>query len=141
MKKKLLPILFLATLILTSCGVLPFGNSAGLNGTSWTMVSYNGTALISDTAMTASFEDGGISGSASCNHYFGSYKTNGGQFQIEGLGWTEMACMNPEGIMNQEQQVMSLLSQAATFSIQGQVLQIITNTGEVLIFQQIENRD
>ena len=88
--------------------------------------------------MTALFEAGEVNGSASCNHYFGSYKTKGNQIQIEGLGWTEMACMDPEGIMQQEQQLMSLFSQAATYFIQGQVLQITTISGELLIFQYLE---
>ncbi len=52
-----------------------------------------------------------------------------------------MACMDPEGIMQQEQQVMSLFSQAETFSIQGKVLQIITGSGGVMVFHQIENRE
>ncbi len=49
-----------------------------------------------------------------------------------------MACMDPEGIMQQEQQLMSLFSQAASFSLQGQVLQITTSAGELLIFQYLE---
>lgn len=139
MKKKLLIVLFLIALFLSSCGILPINNGS-LNGTAWTLVSYNGAALLSDTAMTAFFEDGEVNGSSSCNHYFGSYKTVGDQIQIEGLGWTEMACMNPEGIMQQEQQLMSLFSQVGTFSIQGQVLQIITGSGEVMVFHKIESR-
>jgi heat shock protein HslJ len=141
MKRNLLIVLFLITLFLSSCGILPITKNSGLNGTAWTLTSYNETTLLSETAMTAFFEDGEVNGSASCNHYFGSFKVKGDQIQIDGLGWTEMACMNPEGIMQQEQQVMSLFSQAATFSIQGQVLQIITGSGEVMEFQQIENRE
>ena len=141
MKKKRLLIIILLTLFLSSCGILPITKNSGLNGTAWTLTNYNGTTLLSETAMTAFFEDDGVSGSASCNHYFGSFKAKSDQIQIDGLGWTEMACMDPEGIMQQEQQVMSLFSQAATFSIQGQVLQIITGSGEVMEFQQIENRE
>ena len=141
MKKKLISLVVLATLVLSSCGVLPFGNSSDLDGTSWTLVSFNGAALIPDTAMTAIFEDGSLSGSASCNHYFGSYSIKDEQIEIEDLGWTEMACMEPEGIMAQEQQVMNLLSQAATYSIQGQLMQIMTGSGEVLEFQSYQNVD
>jgi heat shock protein HslJ len=141
MNKKLLLILILLTLFLSSCGILPITKNSGLNGTAWTLTSYNGTTLLSDTTMTAFFESGEVNGSAGCNHYFGSFKAKGDQIQIDGLGWTEMACMDPEGIMQQEQQVMSLFSQAVTFSIQGQVLQIITGSGEVMEFQQIENRE
>ncbi len=141
MKRNLLIVLLLLALFLSSCGVLPITKNSGLNGTAWTLISYKGTTLLSDTTMTAFFESGEVNGSAGCNHYFGSFKAKGDQIQIDGLGWTEMACMDPEGIMQQEQQVMSLFSQAVTFSIQGQVLQIITGSGEVMEFQQIENRE
>ena len=139
MKRNLLFVLLIA-LFLSSCGILQITMNNELNGTAWTLTSYDGTALLPGSNMTAFFEDGGVNGSASCNHYFGSINTKGDQIQIEGLGWTEMACMDPEGIMQQEQQVMSLFSQAATFSIQGQVLLIISGSGEVMEFQQIENR-
>lgn len=138
MKKNLLFVIFLFTLFLSSCGILPNNATGSLKGTTWTLVSYNGNSLISGSSMTALFEAGEVNGSASCNHYFGSYKTKGNQIQIEGLGWTEMACMDPEGIMQQEQQLMSLFSQAATYFIQGQVLQITTISGELLIFQYLE---
>ena len=141
MKKKLLLIIILLTLFLSSCGILPITKNSGLNGTAWTLTSYNGTTLLSDTSMTAFFENGEVNGSAGCNHYFGSFKAKGDQIQIDGLAWTEMACMDPECIMQQEQQVMSLFSQAVTFSIQGQILQIITGSGEVMVFHQIENRE
>ena len=141
MKRNLLIVLLLLALFLSSCGVLPITKNSGLNGTAWTLTSYNGTTLLSDTSMTAFFENGEVNGSAGCNRYFGSFKAKDDQIQIDGLAWTGMACMDPEGIMQQEQQVMSLFSQAATFSIQGQVLQIITGSGEVMVFHQIENRE
>ena len=141
MKKHLLIIIFLITLFLSSCGILPITKNSDLNGTAWTLTNYNGNTMLSNTTMTAFFESGEVNGSASCNHYFGSFIAKGDQIQIDGLGWTEMACMDPEGIMQQEQQVMSLLSKAATFSIQGQVLQIITGSGEVMEFQQIVNME
>ena len=140
MKKKLLLIILLLTLFLSSCGILPITKNSGLGGTAWTLTSYNGTTLLSDTTMTVFIEDEEVNGSAGCNHYFGSFKAKGDQIQIDGLAWTEMACMDPEGIMLQEQQVMNLFSQAETFSIEGQVLQITTGSGEVMIFQAIPTK-
>ena len=137
MKKNLLFVLLFTILFSASCGILPNNANGSLRGTAWSLVSYNGESLISGSSMTASFEGGEVTGSASCNHYFGSYKTKGNQIQIEGLGWTEMACMDPEGIMQQEQQLMSLFSQVAIYSIQGQVLQMTTSAGELLIFQHL----
>ena len=141
MKKNILLYLFLITLMLSSCGGFSTGKREDLNGTAWTLVSYNGSALLPETAMTAFFKSGEVNGSASCNHYFGSYEIKGYQIEIGSVGWTAMACMDPEGIMEQEQQVMMLFSQAATFSIEGQGMQIITGTGEVMEFQKIENKE
>ena len=140
MDKKMLLISILLVLFLSSCGVLQIKQPDSLNGTSWTLISINGEGLIKDTAMTAFFEDGQVNGSASCNHYFGSYTIKGDQLQVEGLGWTEMACLNPDGIMEQEQQLMSMFSQTGSISIQGQLLQAATTTGDVMIFQRTEAR-
>ena len=87
--------------------------------------------------MTASFDAKEIQGSASCNTYFGTYRLKGDQISIGELGWTEMACMDPEGIMEQEQTIMKLLSESSSYSIQGDRLQITTSAGELLIFQQL----
>lgn len=137
------PIIFLGAVLilltLSGCGIFSGGSEADLNGTSWTLESYGGKNLINDTAMTADFQSGEVSGSASCNHYFGSYKLKGNQITVEGLGWTEMACMNPEGIMEQESAIMSMLSQAASYSIEGGKLHIQIEGGEELVFLSLDN--
>jgi heat shock protein HslJ len=125
-------------LLLSSCGVLDAGGKNTLNGSSWTLVSFRDQTLIPGTTMTARFDSGEISGSASCNHYFGSYQAKNGKIQISGLGWTEMACMDPEGIMQQEQQLMANLSLASTYSIQGQTLIIETGDGSKFVFSQLD---
>jgi len=135
MKKNWLVVLMIS-IYLTSCGILPGSGGNELEGTAWTLVSYDGKSLIEASSMTAQFNDVQVSGSASCNHYFGGYKIRGTQIQIEGLGWTEMACMDPEGIMQQEQELMLLFSKADVISRQGNILRITTTSGEILIFNQ-----
>jgi heat shock protein HslJ len=120
-----------------ACALLPGGDQSNLTGTGWRLISYAEVIPIEGKDMTAVFDGKQVSGSASCNHYFGSYKIKGAQISIEGLGWTEMACMDPEGIMEQEQEIMSLLSDAATFSIQGDRLEIFTTTGNSLVFMKL----
>ena len=129
----------LISLALSSCGLFTGGSGADLNGTAWTLESYGGESLIIDTNMTANFESGEVSGSASCNHYFGSYQTKGDQITVEGLGWTEMACMDPDGIMEQEQTIMSLLSKAVSYGIEGGKLRLQIESGEELIFLSLDN--
>jgi heat shock protein HslJ len=91
--------------------------------------------------MTANFTDQEISGSASCNSYFGEYKIKDDQIAIEGLGWTEMACLDPEGIMEQEQTVMRLLSQASLIAREENSLVVTTDSGKELIFSLQETLD
>ena len=137
MKKPALIIVIISALLLSSCGILGSEVKDRLNGTSWTLVSYGNQTLLVGTAMTANFDSGEISGSASCNHYFGSYQAKSGKIQISGLGWTEMACMDPDGIMTQEQEIMRILMEASSYEINGIELEIATPAGQVLIFKSI----
>lgn len=141
MKKIFLIIAVITGLTLASCGILPGNEEASLRGTSWKLISYGRKLPIEGKSMTANFDGIEISGSASCNHYFGAYQIKGDQIRIEGLGWTEMACMDPEGIMDQEQAVMGMLSQAESFSIQGNYLEILTTFSETLLFMKVEISD
>ena len=127
----------ISLLLVASCSILPGVGSNQLSGTSWKLISYAGNKPLAGKDMTAEFDAREIQGSASCNSYFGTYNLKGDQISISGLGWTEMACMDPEGIMEQEQTVMKMLSESSSFFIQGDSLQITTSAGELLIFQQL----
>ncbi len=137
MKKLILIIAVITGLTLASCSTLTGSEEADLRGTNWKLISYGGKLPIAGKSMTANFDGKELSGSASCNHYFGAYQIKGDQIRVEGLGWTEMACMDPEGIMEQEQAIMNMLSNSDTFTLQGDRLEIITTTGEGLIFEKV----
>ena len=128
----------LSLLITASCSILPGNVSNQLNGTSWRLISYGGKQPIPGKEITAKFDTQEVSGSASCNHYFGSYQISGDQFSVSGLGWTEMACLDPEGIMEQEQVLMKLFSDSISYSIQGNTLQISTSSGDLLLFERVD---
>jgi heat shock protein HslJ len=131
-------LILLAIAFLTACGNISENGTIDLDGTSWKLVSYDGISPIEGKLITANFAQGEIDGSASCNHYFGSYKIKGNQITIEGLGWTEMACLDPEGIMEQEQQVMNLLSKAASIQVDSTQLSIVTSSGKNLEFISLD---
>jgi len=131
-----LTILF-SLLFAASCSIMPGTGSNQLSGTTWKLISYASNIPLPGKDMTASFNTKEIRGSASCNTYFGTYRLKGDQISIGELGWTEMACMDPEGIMEQEQAIMKLISESSSFSIQGDRLQITTSSGDLLIFQQL----
>ena len=130
--------ILLITLAVSACAGATGGSEADLNGTAWTLESYGGKDLLSETTMTANFSSGEINGSASCNQYFGAYEIKGDQITLEGLGWTEMACLNPEGIMEQESAIMALLSKAVSYQIEGGKLSLQTAGGEELVFLPLE---
>ena len=141
MKKTTIPILVIFLILLSGCGIINKKGSANLDGTSWTLVSFNGRSLIPGSAMTAEFTKGEISGSASCNHYFGSYQIKNGTIQISDLGWTEMACLDPEGIMEQEQLLMAMLADSKSISFSDLMLELMTSDGTILVFEPLSSLD
>jgi heat shock protein HslJ len=106
--------------------------SQDLAGTSWEPTGYNNgkqavTGMLTGTTLTADFgKDGTLSGNSGCNTYSGEYKVNGDQITIGTLASTMMACSEPEGVMEQEAQYLAALQSAATYQIEGNVLQMRT---------------
>jgi heat shock protein HslJ len=131
--------LFYVLLIsISACAWPGFPAADPLDGTSWELIAYQEKNPIPGTTVTASFEDGQVRGTAGCNSYSGSYNTIGHQLKIEGIAWTLMACLEPEGIMDQEQQVMTLLSNAESFQVSEGQLKIFEADGGTLTFKLIE---
>lgn len=106
----------------------------------WVLESYGNAGnlknMLTDTEITAEFisAEGTVRGSAGCNSYFGSYELKGNQLSIPGpIGATEMYCMKPEGVMDQEQEYLSVLQIAESYEFDDEKLQI--NCGsQILIF-------
>lgn len=98
-----------------------------LEGTPWQLVAYNNgkggvTSVMRETEITAEFREGQVTGSAGCNSYFASVTVDGNQLIVGVVGSTEMACMEPEGVMAQEQLYLQALSSAVRFQIEGDKL-------------------
>jgi len=106
--------------------------SQDLSGTSWEVTGYNNgkqavIGALEGTTLTADFgKDGTLSGNSGCNTYSGGYKVNGDQITIGPLASTMMACSDPAGVMDQEAQYLAALQSAATYQIEGNVLQLRT---------------
>ncbi|MCJ7661058.1 MAG: META domain-containing protein, partial [Anaerolineales bacterium] len=77
-------------------------------------------------------EDGQLTGNASCNNYFASYETEDDNITIGPAGSTRMACPEPEGIMEQEQQYLAALETAATYKITGLAMEMRTSEGSLV---------
>jgi len=142
MNAKNTAILSLAALLLLSVAACSLPSLPGLpglptadplKGTSWRLVTIGGAGLVPGTQITATFEDGQVHGQA-CNSYGGSYKVSGDKLTVDALFMTEMACMDPPGIMEQEQRYMEMLGLAQSFEVSSGKLQIFSAGGEVLTF-------
>ena len=83
--------------------------------------------LIEGTEISASFGvEGDLTGNAGCNEYFTSYATSGNAIEIGQIGSTFRLCPEPEGVMQQEQEYLMALQSAATYSFQGDLLEMRT---------------
>lgn len=113
-----------------------------LNGTSWTLTDYvsNGSSrhLLNGTTITMLFsDDGRITGSAGCNHYFASYEMKGTKIAIGQAGSTEMYCMGT-GVMEQESTYLSLLHEAVSLTAGNTTLRFADSKGTtILSFERI----
>jgi heat shock protein HslJ len=117
------------------------GYVAGSNelaGTSWEVISYNNgkeavVSVIIGTQITADFgEDGQLTGNSGCNSYFASYETDEDKITIGPVGMTEMACMEPEGVMEQEQLYLAALGTADVYRIEADRMEMRTAEGSMV---------
>ena len=110
-----------------------------LEGTQWILDELNGSAPLPGTEITLAFEQGNAAGSAGCNDYGGSYETTDGSLRIPELIRTEKLCLEPEGIMDQEDAYLAALQGAAFYQLVDDRLQIENGAGEAtLIFRMAE---
>lgn len=113
--------------------------TGSLDGTAWTLESFvegeTATSLIAGTTITLQFSDGQVTGSAGCNSYGGSYMVEDGEIAISELFWTEMACLDPEGVMEQEQRYLDILTNVSTYEREAGELTLRTPDDRGLAFE------
>jgi heat shock protein HslJ len=101
-----------------------------LTNTTWIVTGYNNgnqavVGVATDTEMTAVFaEDGTMSGSAGCNNYRATYTIDGDTINIGPAAATRKLCPSPEGVMEQEALYLAAIPNAATWSIDGDTLEL-----------------
>ena len=106
-----------------------------LRDTAWELTSLAGSDLLPGTAITIKFAADQVSGSAGCNTYGGSYEVSGDRLDLPDLYATEMGCLEPAGILEQESAYLTALRSAAGYQIDGDKLEILDETGkEILVY-------
>jgi len=126
--------LYILTFLLCACAGIGAVRQVDLEDRIWVLTSLNGSDPIENHEPTLEFESGKVSGNTGCNHYGGSYQIEGASIRFEDLFNNEMACIEPEKVMEQEQTYMDLLRAADRFEVINGSLTILTATGQMLIF-------
>ena len=130
------------SLVLLAIGLVACkGGAVAFEDKEWMLESYgeagNAQAVIEGSEITATFDGDTreVRGSAGCNNYFGEYEVDGSELSIPTIGNTEMYCMEPEGVMDQEEQYLQLLRLAESYEIRDGKLRITCSDDTVLVFR------
>lgn len=111
---------------------------AALTDITWRATFYNNgrgaaVSVLDGSTITATFgADGRVSGSAGCNRYHAAYVVEGSSITIQAPATTRMACSEPEGVMQQEQEYLNALPTAANYAIHGEQLELRTAEGALV---------
>jgi heat shock protein HslJ len=119
---------------------LPATVDPALRDTEWLLTSLNGESLLEGTRITLNLAGEGFDGLAGCNNYGGEYEAaDGGGLRFGFFSVTAMACPSPEGIMEQEQAYIDALTEASTYRLEGNRLEIQDVAGgTILLFARKE---
>jgi heat shock protein HslJ len=134
LKRSMMTLVVIAvlTVVLAACD----GSGANaLRDTAWELASLAGSDVLPGTTITVKFATDEVSGSAGCNTYGGSYTASEDSLGLSGVYATEMGCLEPAGILEQEQAYLTALRVAARYQIDGDRLEILDETGaQILAF-------
>jgi heat shock protein HslJ len=110
-----------------------------LAGTEWEVTGVNNgnqalQSVISGTELTLIFGDEGqLSGSSGCNTYGADYAAGDTVIQIGAVVTTLIFCESPAGVMDQEAQFTTALSNAASYTVDGSTLTIRDADGSMQV--------
>jgi heat shock protein HslJ len=123
MKYRLL-ILFILLFVLTAAacqadgrGDLPVtgGELPLLDDRNWVAASVEQEGQVPGTRITAQFDGQDMMGNAGCNSYTASYQIDQDRITISPPIQTEIACLDPAGVMEQEQRFLGALSEVSSY--------------------------
>lgn len=102
--------------------------AGGINNGKGGVVSSKTTELA-----TAQFEEGKVSGNAGCNKFSASYTISGENLTIGPAMATRKFCVEPAGIMEQEQQYLQALQMSHTYQLGRDHLELLNEKGSLLV--------
>ncbi|MEA3337360.1 MAG: PA14 domain-containing protein [Chloroflexota bacterium] len=108
-------------------------------GTSWSLTYLTSgpgslVSILPNTELTALFGlDFSLSGSGGCNQYNTTYVAQGTSIRIDPVSATNLICDIPGGIMEQEASYFGFLTQASSYRMSADRLELLNDQGEVLL--------
>jgi heat shock protein HslJ len=84
------------------------------------------------------FDNGRAGGFSGCNSYGGEYRIEGNRLVLSDIAATAMACLDPDGIMEQEQRFLAILGSVTSLTIEGDGMELSTDDGVRLVFVPAE---
>ena len=133
--RKYIRIVILLVILLSACNGNEPNLEAQLQGKTWVLKTYNDTQPIAGRYPTLNFEGDQISRTTGCNHYGGAYQIKGDALHFEEIFSTEMACLEPDGLMEQERIYLELLRTADQFQLTEHELVFYTESNPILVFE------
>jgi heat shock protein HslJ len=122
----------LLILALAACGG---SGASALRDSAWELDSLVGEDVLPGTTITLKFVDDQVSGSAGCNQYRGSYRAGEDSLGVSDVFATEMGCLEPEGILEQEGVYLAALRAAVRHQVTADRLVIFDEAGaQALVF-------
>jgi heat shock protein HslJ len=141
------PLILLFALFLSACQLAPedpgvpvTGEEPAqtLAGTQWILERIYNEPIVEGSLVTIEFEAGNgvqqLSGLSGCNTYTAEYTVDGNAIMIGEVTATEMACEEPPGVMQQEQQYLrALVEDVAAYQRSGDQLLMQDQAGETIL--------
>lgn len=91
--------------------------------------------ILDSHPITITFENGEVSGTASCNGYSGSYRLSGSSISFDNLAMTEMACL-PDETMRAESLFAQGITAVEAVSLDGDLT--LSGAGTEMVFEALE---
>ncbi len=147
--RTLLPTLVTALLLAACSGGPPRGQpeptaAAGIDpqlaGSEWILSTLDGQSPLAGSRITLQFEGPTAGGNAGCNSYGAEIRAAaGGVFDAGEAARTAMACLEPEGVMEQEEAYLAALASITAYRLQPDSLSLLDQAGDArLVFSRKE---
>ena len=100
----------------------------------WHLSSMNGNDLIEGSKIILKFHlDNEIGGNAGCNYFGGNYVSADGSMFFSEVTSARMACLEPEGLMDQEADYFAAMTNTAAYHAESNRLELFYEDGNVIL--------